>query len=236
MKFRVSAFEGQGQKFLLGLLSIGVVLIFSGLFSRLSFPDSSYNFLGKDKRVELEPGKNVTQTFVARRDGLDRIKIMIGDLDTLGYRDSVSLALAERDCETLIATATITMLAPEPKIYSSFDFNRIEHSAGQTYCLKISYTAAERPKKRPYLAASEGTSFTDTAYFDEAKSRTYAGRSLQMRPSYSHASSWDNLRELEQRLSQYKPAFMKGSVLALGLASALGSIALVWILIRIKDE
>ena len=236
MKFRVSAFEGQGQKFLLGLLSIGVVLIFSGLFSRLSFPDSSYNFLGKDKRVELEPGKSVTQVFTADRDGLDRIKIMIGDLDTLGYQDSVALALTEPDCKTLIATDTISFLTPAPRIYSAFDFDRIEHSAGQTYCLKISYAAAERPKQRPYLAASEGETFADTAYFDEAKDRFYTGRSLQMRPSYSHASFRDDLRELEERLSQYKPEFMKGWLLILGLLVTLTSILLGILAIRAKDE
>ena len=134
---KVQVTEKQIRYILTVLLVVGAVWIFACPLFRLSFPDSSYNFLGKDKRVELEPGKIVTQVFTADRDGLDRIKIMIGDLDTLGYQDSVALALTEPDCKTLIATDTISFLTPAPRIYSAFDFDRIEHSAGQTYCLKI---------------------------------------------------------------------------------------------------
>ena len=233
---KVQVTEKQIGYILTALLAVEVVWIFTYPLFRLSFPDSSYNFLGKDKRVELEPGKIVTQVFTADRDGLDRIKIMIGDLDTLGYQDSVALALTETDCKTLIATDTISFLTPAPRIYSAFDFDRIEHSAGQTYCLKISYAAAERPKQRPYLAASEGEAFANTAYFDEAKDRLYTGRSLQMRPSYSHVSFRDDLRELEERLSQYKPEFMKGWLLMLGLLVTLTSILLGILAIRAKDE
>lgn len=234
MRFQIE--EPRLSRLLIAILVIGSVSICLSPLLHLSFPESSYNFLGKDKRVELEPGKSVTQVFTASRDGLDRIKIMIGDLDTLGFRDSIHLTLTERDCETLIATDTITWLTPEPKIYSSFDFDRIDRSAGQSYCLKVSYTAPNRPKQRPFIAASEGSSFADTAYTDEAKGRTYEGRSLQMRPSYSHVSFRDNLRELEERLSQYKPVFMKGWIFILGLAVALMSTLFGILIIRAKDE
>lgn len=224
------------KQVLVAMLITGMFFILSDLFKNLSFPDSSYNFLGKDKRVELEPGKSVTQVFEAKHDGLNQIKIIIGDLGSLGIHDSIDLTLAQSNCETPIATDTITSFTREPKIYYYFDFDRIPDSIGKSYCLKISYTATERKKERPYLRANEGEPFARTAYFDDARSRFYEGRSLQMRPSYSNISFSQNFHELENRLSQYKPAFMKGSVLVLGLTVAFASILLGVIVIRMKDE
>lgn len=234
MKFQLK--EKQIEQLLIAILITGMFFILSDLFKNISFPDSSYNFLGKDKRVELEPGKSVTQVFKARRDGLDQIKIIIGDLGSLGIHDSIDLTLAQSNCETPIATDTITSFTGEPKIYYHFDFDRIPDSLDKSYCLKISYSATERKKERPYLRANEGELFAHTAYFDDARSKFYEGRSLQMRPSYSNISFSQNLHELENRLSQYKPAFMKGSVLILGLTVVLTSTLFGIIIIRTKDE
>lgn len=221
---------------LVAVLVMGLFFILSDLFKDLSFPDSSYNFLGKDKRVELEPGKSVTQTFEARRDGLDGINIVINHLDTLGLRDSVKFELAEENCEDILATESISAFTPPHFIYYHFRFDRIPDSADHSYCLKVTYHATERKKNRSYLSANEGTPFADTGYFDDGKNRFYEGRSLQMRPSYSHISFRDNFLELEARLSQYKPVFIKGWVLALGFITLLLALWLAILLIVRHDE
>lgn len=233
MKIRMT--EKMIRYLLRAVLVIGTMFIFSRLLCQLSFPDSDYNFLGKDKRVELESGKSVTQVFTTKRDGLDQVKIILGGLGSLGWHDTITLALLEPNCETSITQDIISWLTPEPLIYYRFHFDRIDHSAEQRYCLKVTYFAPEHHKDRPYLAASDGAQFSQAAYFDEARNRYYEGRSLQIRPAYSHASFTDNLTELETRLSQYKPGFIQGKILLLGIAVIISSILLALFLVRTQD-
>lgn len=214
----------------------GSLLILTRFIGHLSFPDSSYNFLGKDKKAKLDPGTSITQVFESKQNGLNQIKIIIGNIDKLPFGETILLELRDPACETTLAENAITALTEDPNIYYRFRFPRIENSEHEKYCLKISYEAQEkRGEDRPYIAASDNDTFSNTSYTDTSDGKTYFGRSLQIRPSYANTSLANNLRELENRLSQYKPNYIKGLILLTGCFTILASLFLTFLLIRSKE-
>ncbi len=224
------------NKILLAALLIGTIFLFIRFFSYLSFPESDYNFLGKDKKVKLDPKTSIMQIFEAKENGLDQIKIVMGNIDRLPLNESVLLELRDPQCEQVLAEDTINWLTESPKIYYRFRFPRIDDSIGKKYCLKISYEAnTKRGGERPSIAVSDDDQFSDRAYTDTSNGKTYIGRTLQIRPSYSEGSLTGNLIRLENRLSQYKPEFIKGWILTIGFLMILGSVLLGIIVIRTKE-
>jgi hypothetical protein len=103
-----------------------------------------------------------------------------------------------------------------------FTFDPIPDSTGQAYCLSIEYRdGLMKRKERPYIRVTENEDFQASAYTDSGKGKTYAGRTLQIRPLYAPTTLVARFGELENRLSQYKPVFAKGSVLMIGIAGIL---------------
>jgi hypothetical protein len=132
----------------------------------------------------------------------------------------------------------MTILTPDPRIYYHVNFPTIPDSAGQTYCFKTTYFSRfDRGSDLPYLGTSKGKQFAGWSYANEGNNRTYENRTLQMRPSYGTESFLGNLSRLNDRISQYKPEFLKGSALTLIFCAFLiGTITLVWLLIFRKEE
>src|SRR3989344_1712630 len=201
----------KNERFLLTLLFIsGLVWIFGAFFINLSFPDSSYNFLGSSGKAKLDPKKPITQTFTAQENNLNQIKIIVGNFN-LTPQESIDFELADVSCESTVAKQSITYLTLDPHIYYHFNFPLIADSAGQTYCLKITYfSPVDRGIKRPYIATSDGEQFRGFSYTNEGNQRIYENKTLQMRPSYGTGSVLGDLHQLNNRISQYKPMFVKG--------------------------
>lgn len=221
----------------LTILIVGLLWIFGSFFAHLSFPDSSYNFLGTTNKVKLDSGKPVTQTFEAKEGNLNQIKIVVGNAD-LWLTEEIVFELADASCETTIARDTMTMFTPESHIYYHFNFPTLPDSAGQTYCFKATYFSRfDRGSDRPYLGASAGDQFSGWSYTNEGNNRTYENRTLQMRPGYSAGGFLGDLGQLNDRISQYKPEFLKGSALTLIFcAFIVGTISLLWLLVFKREE
>ena len=222
---------------LLTLLVGGLLWIFGSFLANVSFPDSRYNFLGATNKAKLDPGKPVTQVFEASENNLDQVKIIVGN-PNLWPTEKIVFELADPSCEATIARDTMTFLTPEPHIYYHFNFPAIPDSAGRMYCFKTTYFSRfDRGSNRPYLGASEGEQFTGWSYINEGNNRVYENRTLQMRPSYSAGSFLGDLDRLNDRISQYKPEFLKGAALALIFCIfTVGTITLVWLLIFREEE
>lgn len=226
------------ERSLLTALFVGGLLwIFGAFFINLSFPDTSYSFLGATKKAKLDSGKPVTQVFTAKADHLNQIKIIVDDID-LRLREKIVFELADAFCETTLARDTMTLFTPKPHIYYHFNFPAIPDSAGQTYCFRVAYFSPfEGDYDRPYLGASEGEQFAGWSYFNEGNNRIYEDRTLQMRPAYGSGSLLNDLEQLNNRLSQYKPEFLKGTPLTLIFGILLiGTLILIFQIIRSKNE
>lgn len=203
----MSLSEKNFSRILLAVFLAALVGMLVDFFAGLSFPDSYYNFLGTDKKVELKNGKPVWETFQADRDGMDRIKVRINNPP--GFREKVLLELADESCEHVIAADTVASLSPVG-IYYRFDFPRIADSQGKKYCFRATFASPRDAKDGPGLYASEGADFPTDGYWNSARDKFYPGWSLQIRPAYANERFSGDIQELVDRLSQYKPEFLKG--------------------------
>ena len=228
----------KNERFVLGMLFVGGLLLISfSFYNTLSFPDSSYNFLGKSGKAKLDSGKPITQVFTAKENNLDQIKVVIGNFDLI-FRERIDFELADPACETVLARQSADFLPPDPQIYYRFNFPAIPDSASQKYCFRVTYfSPVDRGSDRPYLAISEGEQFRGQSYYNEGNGRIYENRTLQMRPAYTTGSFPGDFSRLNDRISQYKPNFAKGWGLTLLFGTfLLGTLAFIWLLIFKKEE
>lgn len=227
----------KNERLWLGLLFVGgLIWILGAFFANLSFPDSSYNFLGSTEKAKLDSGKPISQKFIAKDNNLNQIKIIIGN-SNLWPMEKIVFELADSSCESIIARETMTFLTPEPHIYYRFNFPEIADSQGKEYCFKATYFSTfDRGIERPFLGASEEEQFAGMSYFNEGNGRLYQDRTLQMRPSYGTRSFVGDLNQLNNRISQYKPVYLKGHALtAIFVTFLLGTLLLGWLLVFRKE-
>jgi len=93
--------------------------------------------------------------------------------------------------------------------YEKFKFKTIRDSKNKTYCLKFTYIPfGKEQDKKAYISSysAEGYSYINTGKsIEEQKNRT-----LKLKPAYENDSTWQNFSELSDRMSQYKPDYLKG--------------------------
>lgn len=229
--------EEQKRKILVTLFVSWLIWIFGSFFANLSFPDSSYTFPGRTHQVKLDPEKPVTQTFIAKENNLNQIKIVLGNSD-LEFREKIVFELADATCEKILAQSTYHSYDLSPSTYYHFTFPPLTHSFGQTYCFKTTYySLVNRKGDRPYLGASKGEQFLGWSYTNIGSYLIYENRTLQMRPAYGTGSFLGDLGQLNNRLSQYKPEFLKGTSLTLIFSLFfIGTLGLVYLLVFKKEE
>ncbi len=201
-------------------------------FSLLHFPDSSQNFLGDTKRAELSANGPITQVFIADQDELEGFQIFMGDTD-LGLGERIEFMLSDPTCHKVFARASRNMFSIPTKRDIHFVFPTIPASTNNSYCLSIEYhPGLLKKKERPYIRVAEAESSQELSYTDHGKGKTYLGRTLEIRPLYAPngGNPTERIEALENRLSQYKPAFAKGSMLTLGVSGLLlGILFFTWI-------
>lgn len=203
---------------------------------RLLFPDSTIKFLGESKRVELTPGKPVTQVFTISKEQLSGFQLFMGDTD-LALGESLEFTLLDPTCSTEIKKMTRTAFALPLTRELRFTFDPIEDSAGKSYCLSIRFDQGlSKRTERPFIRVTEDPSFESLSYTDRNKNKTYIGRSLQVRPLYSEPGYAHRLQQLENRLSQYKPVLLKGYVLTIGVLTVSFGMFFFWLISRKAND
>lgn len=218
------------------LLFLTVTLGFLFFSERLLFPDSTIKFLGESKRVELAPGKPVTQVFTISENGLAGFQLFMSDTD-LALSESLEFTLLDPTCSTEIRKMTRTAFALPVTRELRFTFDPIEDSLGNSYCLSVRFDDGPKAQSdRPSIRATENESFENESYTDTGKNKTYIGRTLQVRPLYSEPSYGSRFQQLENRLSQYKPILFKGYVLAIGALTLLLGMIFFWLISRKTED
>lgn len=205
---------------------------------QLSFPQPSRNFIGDTKRAELSVNGPITQVFRIRENGLEGFQVFMGDTD-LALGERIDFTLMDTSCATTINQMRRTMFSLSAIRDVRFMFPTISDSADRQYCLSIEYHPGFMKKKeRPYIRVTEDEQSKDISYTDHGKEKTYVGRTLQVRPLYAPMDGTVTARimVLENRLSQYKPAFIKGSMLTLGASGFFLAIAFFAWIARRREE
>ncbi len=199
----------------LTLLSIG------GAFVRdFGLPDSTWP-LDKGERVTLSPGESLTQTFTARRGGLSKVEILFGKF-TLKNSDRLTLELRDERCEDVLARRELQDESFDSEHTYAFVFDRVEGSVDETYCFRAGFESSREVAKDKAPRFFTDRVSAAEPYLLEGDVGTFPGTGpIAIRPGYRNASLLADLSELTDRISQYKPAFLKGGWLAAAAASGL---------------
>jgi len=181
------------KKIFLIVLAILLVIIFGRFVSNLFFPEAGIN-LQKGALVKLQPESSLQQQFTATREGLAKVEFL---LRTPGIafekNDRVEMQLTDGTCQRPLQQGTLekSFLASD-NLYE-FDFEKISDSKDKTFCLIATF--------KPNKASAKAIQFFTIS---EA-----ADQPLSLRPVYENQNVFQNLNELNQRISQYKPWFLK---------------------------
>ncbi len=222
------------------LLLILIILMLSFSFLRiLAFPDATWS-LDKGERVNLSPKATLFQTFTAHHDNLRQIEILFGKF-TLEKSDVLILELVQGECTGLSIESLV--LATEDLSSRSFDsehpytfvFDPIRDSENQRYCFMATFGTDRVIDKNkaprfftdlskeevPYTLSSERDPGTDP---------------IAIRPGYTNNSILTTFQELIDRISQYKPAFLKDGWLLFFASSGLIFTFLIAVLLMREEE
>lgn len=219
------------KKILLLFLGILIFLIFSRFFSILSFPDSTA-VLDKGEVLNIYPKQSLSQTFVAGRDNLSKIEFL---LRTPGIKagDTLHVKLADATCATPLRQGILEVPFLNSDNLYVFQFPRVEDSNGKKYCAILSYETTISKDKYLRLFTTENND-PDMTLTPSSNNMELKNQSLSMRLVYNNDSVGQDLRELNQRISQYKPWFLKHFfIAAIAVLFIVLSISLVIILIVI---
>lgn len=210
------------------LFSIFLIFIFARFFGTLSFPNVEDKLL-EDGKVRLFPNRPVFQIFTAQKNGLNQIDIAIRNFNSWNS-DKISFQLKDSACDETIANNEVSIFSPDYTIYTPFTFSEISDSQGRVYCAEfILLTKNENQVEEllPFIVYSraKGTSFTNSGEEELGEKKIYSGKTLVMKPAYGSGSFWKNMETLNDRISQYKPWFLKHYYL--------GTIAILFVVLSI---
>lgn len=221
------------------LFLLGVIAIFGTFLASFDLGESGYNFLGKTKKVTLSPGAPVTQTFIAHENGLSQVRFVMGNVHLSG-NDSLEFRLMDEACQNTLAADTFYRRPQKQGTYTVFSFPELPDSQGKPYCFAAMYFSDESRKgEKPYLSAMDtpDPTFADRTLTDTNKNKVYPSQTLFLRPAYTSGTLTGDLWNLIERLSQYKPGFLKGwSIAILFTILIIGSIALAYRLVFTREK
>jgi len=185
-------------------------LVFAGLVERWAFPDTSWDLSGNGEKVEIKPGYPIMQKFEAGRNDLSRIRILFGRSYNKDAGE-IYLKLADGSCLNAVEEKTLKRSSIKSEGYYDFKFSNIPDSKNRKFCLSIEFKPKNEKHKDLNVFLSSvtvsGSQLIDTSNKDEGETKNGA---LAMRPAYEGDGLWSNIKELNQRISQYKPWFLKG--------------------------
>ncbi len=217
------------EYYLLGMFAVGLFLIDLSFFRQLNFVDNMRQ-LQKGERVEIFAGDVIKQKFISNKDNLSNLKILFGN-KALKEGSSLEIVLAGKNCEKRIAETTIKGVYKfDSKYLYDFKFQKINNSKDKEYCLKVGleteseWTLLRKIKSKFKTEKKRGPQkvrlFEQVSNEGETKNYIIEGTSgnikaqgeneIFFQQGYRNDKVMDSFRQLNQRMSQYKPWFLKG--------------------------
>lgn len=220
-------FKPSTKKLFVLIFAVLLVLIFFRFFSLLSFPQSAI-ILDKGELIQLKTGQTIRQKFTANQNGLNKVELL---LRTPGIPAGavVKMKIMDADCQTTIRQGKLAYSFLDSGNLHEFVFPRITDSENTAYCLDATLDAPG--SKTVKFFTMSGSTFPDAAE-NISTGEKNGDQSLSLRSVYSNGHWWQNIEELNQRISQYKPFFLKHYFLyALAFGFIFLSLAVVTLLI-----
>jgi len=182
-----------------------LVLIFSRLAGGWAFPDTKWDLSGDGEKIKIDPKFPLTQKFKAERDNLSRIRILFGRSYNKDAGE-INLKLSGEDRENIIREKSFERSDIQSEGYYDFRFSKISDSKDKDFYLMIEFKPKNEKYKDLNIFLSNNPISGNQLITIEGEIKNGA---LAMRPAYQADSLTGNIQELNQRVSQYKPGFLK---------------------------
>ena len=202
MKKFINKFNSK-QTFLL-ILGIFVITIFFRFFSLLSFRDSSV-VLEKGELIPFKRDTTLTQTFVANRDNLMKIEFLFRSSGPKPASE-VKVEIADETCSNPIRKGNLSVPFLNSDNLYEFNFSKIPNSNGKKYCIITTYKPTDPASKGLRLFSMNKD---NTQIKNITTGETFDGKTLSIRGVYTNDNLGQDISELNKRISQYKPWFLK---------------------------
>lgn len=188
--------------FFISLIVLILIIVFFNLSRIFSFPDTAWPLeKGEKEKIHTE----VIQKFIASRDGLSGVKILFGSSD-VSPGGTLNLKIYQENCQKIVREVDLGITKLNSNNATNFNFPKIKDSAEKTFCLNLSYIKKGGGKKAEIFVIENPRS--ENKYFSLNGEETQ-GKAIPFRPTYKNATVFGDIYELNQRLSQYKPWFLK---------------------------
>lgn len=199
----------------------------------LSFRDSSL-VLTKGEPIKILPGETLTQTFIPQKGALSRLEFLVRNPEPKPG-DLVTITVADQTCQTTLRTSEL-----EPGYLDSDNlfvarFDPLPTSPDEPLCIILHFDGAKpaSPFLRFFTYPSQPNSFLEL----KLNNVPQPALALSMRPVSIYPTLGQNLEALNDRISQYKPWFLKDSFLTIVTIVFIGStLTLLLLLIFHKKE
>jgi len=200
------------------------------LISDWSFPDTAWK-ISKDSKAELKKEEDpVLQKFIANRDGLSQVEMLLGSAKIKG---EIEMKILDENCSNILREGKIKRTRFDSEKTYTFKFSQIENSKNKTFCFSIYFDGEKIGSKHPAIFVSNTQAPDGGSFKIPFSNEEIPNKSLSIRPGYQNLKWNENFTELNQRISQYKPFFLKHYYLwAISITFIILSISLVVILIR----
>lgn len=200
-----------------------------------NLPYSGMSTAGKSDKFELYPNLPLIQKFSADQDNFSRIKFQLSGPD-LDSGDKIKMQLTDETCQNVIKEDEIQTSKLSSENYDYFDFSKIKDSRDRIFCFSLIYEPInESTTKTPDVAARRDINAIFISLNDMRTGKEYNSKHLNMKLAYKNDHWWQDAENLTERISQYKPFFLKKCYLAsVILAFLILSFATVIILINLK--
>lgn len=181
-------------------------LVFANFYDKLSLPDAQWDLSKGENKLEINPASIVMQKFRAEKNNLSKIRMLFSKSNNKDGGE-ITIKLTDENCKNIIREETFKRSSIKPEGYYDFKFSKIKDSENKTFCLSIEFN----PGKEKYKGLNIFLSNNPVAgsQLIDASGVEIKNSSLAMRPAYQEESMAKNIERLNQRISQYKPWFLK---------------------------
>lgn len=216
---------------LLTFLFISLGLIWFYFFGRLSFSDTDWPIKEKSRYL-FAYNHQLLQKFTADRNNLSQIKIFFPDSE-IEIEDYLQLKLMDDNCRETLRENNLSIHKIDSEEPVSFLFDKLSDSRDKVFCLSVSFIS-ETAGKKVDVNLTKNPAPGSISLFSTSRQGEIKNKALMMRPVYVNNNIWQDMQELNQRISQYKPWFLKHYFLYfIAFGFILLSIATVVILILV---
>lgn len=204
------------------LLIVFAIVMFFAVFWKFStllyFPEANI-YLKKGLVVKIWPQETLIHKFTAQRSNLSKVEVLLRS-PGIKYKngDKVEMKIADENCQKILHTGELKDSFFNIENLYEFKFNPISDSEKKEFCLMATFL--------PIKDSAKSLQFFKIG---EEENQPYS-----IRPVYKNQNILQDIGELNQRISQYKPWFLKHYYLyAVSFLFLLLSFSLVIILILI---